>query len=278
MMRIWFKGGLVDGDIALSPFDRGFTLGDGLFETMLVLNGVALSRHDHIARLAASAAELGIACPHDEIAYAVTVLCREVQSHHVLRLTLTRGAAGRGLAADTGDFTFVATLQPFNPALMFQPMGLRLVSVRRNETSAASRIKTTSYMDQILAAREARQVSDDEALMLNTRGMLACATIGNVFLSFGNTLVTPALDQGILPGIMRKTVLDVAAAAGLATEERAVAAAELEKADGVFLTNALRFLCPSSRHARQDYSPLVEALCAAATAECGADPRQPVGA
>lgn len=273
MKRVWFKGRLVEGDIALSPFDRGLTLGDGLFETMLVLNGVALDAEGHLARLAASAERLGITYPRDEITASVSALCRDMVPHHVLRLTLTRGSAGRGLATDTDDFTYVATLQPFIAGVMFQPMAFRLVSVCRNDTSDASRMKTTSYMDQILAAREAQEESPDEPLMLNTRGRLASATIGNIFLAFGDRLVTPSLDQGILPGIMRGNVLAVAADAGFAIEERPVEAIELEKADGVFLTNALRFLCPSLHHARQDFAGLVDRLCARAKADCGLDPR-----
>lgn len=276
MKRIWYRGGLVDGDIALSPFDRGLTLGDGLFETMLVLNGVALDLPQHLARLVASAQHLGMACPHGEIAASVAALSKDVITHHVLRLTLTRGSAGRGLATDTEDFSYVATIQPFNPALMFQPIALTLVSICRNDTSDASRLKTTSYMDQILAAREAQAESSGEALMLNTKGNLASATIGNIFLAFGDRLVTPSLDQGILPGIMRANVLAVAANAGFAVEERPVTASELERADGVFLTNALRFLCPSLRHPRQDFAPLIDRLCAAAKAQCGVDPRDAV--
>ncbi len=274
MKRIWHRGGLMEGDIALSPFDRGLTLGDGLFETMLVLNGVALDLPQHLARLAASAECLGISFPQGEIAASVAALCKDVIAHHVLRLTLTRGSAGRGLATDTDDFTYLATLQPFNAALMFQPMALTLVSVCRNDTSDAARMKTTSYMDQILAAREAQSESASEALMPNTKGNVASATIGNVFLTFGDRLVTPSLDQGILPGIMRANVLALAGSAGFAVEERPVAAIELEKADGVFLTNALRFLCPSPRHSRQDFAPLVDRLCAAAESQCGVDPRQ----
>ncbi len=274
MKRVWFKGQLTDGDIALSPFDRGLMLGDGLFETMLVVNGVALGQRQHLARLHASADRLGIAFPGKEIADSVAALCRDITSHHVLRLTLTRGSAGRGLAVDTDDATYLATLQPFNAAVMFQPMDFMLVSVCRNETSEASRMKTTSYMDQIIAAREAQAETAAEALMLNTRGMLASATIGNIFLCFGDRLVTPSLDQGILPGIMRANVLAHAPAAGFAVEERPVAPHELEKADGVFLTNALRFLCPSRRHSRQDFSALIDRLCAAARTDCGVDPRQ----
>ena len=273
MKRVWFKGGVVAGDIALSPFDRGLTLGDGLFETMLVLNGVALDLDDHLQRFSKSADVLGIAFPRDEIAASVAVLCNGVIDHHVLRLTLTRGSAGRGLATDTDDFTYVATVQPFNAALMFQAIELCLVSVCRNDTSVASRHKTTSYIDQILAAREAQEDSTAEPLMCNTRGKLASASIGNVFLSFGQRLVTPSLDQGILPGIMRKNVIALAGKAGFTVEERPVEPSELERADGVFITNSLRFLATSPRHARTDFAVLVEALCAAARVDCGVDPR-----
>lgn len=273
MKRVWFKGGLVEGDIALSAFDRGLTLGDGLFETMLVLNGVALDLANHLQRFSNSADMLGIAFPRDEIAASVATLCAGVMDHHVLRLTLTRGSAGRGLATDTDDFTYVATVQPYNAALMFQPVELCLVSVCRNETSVASRLKTTSYMDQILAAREAQETGAAEPLMCNTKGALASASIGNVFLAFGNKLVTPSLDQGILPGIMRRKVIAQAAQAGFTVEERPVDPVEMENADGVFITNSLRFLSPSSRHARREFTGLVDALCASAKAGCGVDPR-----
>lgn len=273
MKRVWSRGGLIEGDISLSPFDRGLTLGDGLFETLLVLNGVALGWADHLRRFAKSAEVLGITFPRDEIAASVAALCAGVVDHHVLRLTLTRGAAGRGLAVDTDDFSYVATLQAFNAAAMFQPLDLRLVSICRNDTSSASRLKTTSYIDQILAAREAQANSPDEPLMCNTKGKIACASIGNVFLSFGKRLVTPSLDQGILPGIMRKTVIALAGEAGFSMEERPVDPLELEKADGVFITNSLRFLAPSRRHTRANFSALVEALCATAKAECSIDPR-----
>jgi branched-chain amino acid aminotransferase len=273
MKRAWFKGRLMEGDIALSPFDRGFTLGDGLFETMLVLNGVALDLVDHLQRFANSAKVLGIVFPRDEIAASVVALCDGVTDHHVLRLTLTRGSAGRGLAADTDGFTYVATVQPYNAAMMFQPVELCLVSVCRNDTSDASRLKTTSYIDQILAAREAQEDSAAEPLMCNTKGALASASIGNVFLSFGQRLVTPSLDQGILPGIMRKNVIALAGKAGFAVEERPVDPSELETADGVFITNALRFLAASPLHERTDYATLIDVLCAAAKADCGVDPR-----
>ncbi len=273
MMRVWFKGGLVADGLTLSPLDRGLTLGDGLFETLLVHNGVALWHNEHLARFKNSAAELGMAFPEQEIAASVAALCKEATKHHVLRLTLTRGASGRGLASETDDFSYFATLQPFDPGLMFQPVDLTLVSVCRNETSPASRLKVTSYMDQILAAREAAARKCDDALMLNTKGNVACSTIGNVFLIKGNHLITPALDQGILPGIMRAVVLGLAESEGFIVEERAVAATELDKSGGVFTTNSLRFLRPAKGYAGSRHEPLIERLCAAAKMQSGADLR-----
>ncbi|MFO1032594.1 MAG: aminotransferase class IV [Hyphomicrobiales bacterium] len=274
MKRIWHKGALAGETIAISPFDRGLTLGDGLFETLLVLNGVALDAPEHVERLKAGAAELGIVFPEPEITASISALSEGVKSHHVLRLTLTRGSAGRGLATDTDDYTYLATLQPANAALMFQPMEFALGSVCRNETSPAARLKTTSYMDAIMAAREVQAETSAEPLMCNTHGKLASASIGNIFLCFGQTLVTPSRDQGILPGIMRQKVIGLSGKAGFTVEERPVEPHELERADGVFLTNALRFLCPSRRHGRTDFTSLIEPLCAAAKAACGVDPRR----
>jgi branched-chain amino acid aminotransferase len=273
-MTTWFQGQIVSGSLPISAFDRGLTLGDGLFETLLVHEGCALWQHEHLLRFKTSADELGMTYPEVEIAASIAALCRAARGHHVLRLTLTRGSAGRGLASDTSDFTYFASLQPFDTQLMFQPVDLMMfASIRRNETSPATRLKTTSYMDQILAARKATQAGFDDGLMLNSQGNIACSTIGNVFLIEGNRLITPSLDQGILPGIMRGVLMVAAAQAGFNVEERAIPSSEGKQADGLFTTNSLRFIRPAKRYGEHNYDALMELLCAAAKAQTGIDPR-----
>jgi branched-chain amino acid aminotransferase len=276
---VWFNGALTDGPLALDRSDRGLLLGDGLFETILVLNQKPLWGNMHFARLESGAQELGIPFDRDGLDDAVAeVLDEAPRSHQVLRVTLTRGSGVRGLGADGARPSLLITLDPFDPALMFQPVSLVTASVRRNPQSVSARLKTLSYVDNIAAAREAAAQGAEDALLLNTKGHAACSTIANLFLLKGGTLVTPARDQGILTGVMRQALVHTAARLGLAVEERVVKPAELKKADAVFLTNSLRFIRPVTALdgralATADLSKLGDSLCATARLQCGHDPR-----
>jgi branched-chain amino acid aminotransferase len=272
-MRVWFDGKIGDGRINLDPADRGLTLGDGLFETILVLNGVALWSKEHLQRFEDAARELGIVYPADEIARAVLELCAISREAHVLRLTLTRGSGARGLAADTGHSTLIGTLVPFDTKLMFGVVRPEVVRVARNELSPASRLKTLSYIDQVLAAREAQAMGYDEAIMLNSKGHLACSSIGNIFLVNGKTLITPSLNQGVLPGIVRGVILRGAGALGYKVEERAVPLWELGEADGAFVTNSLRLLRPIPGYQQTKFDGLAQLICDMIKQQCGLDPR-----
>lgn len=279
MSRAWFNGALIDGPLPLDRGDRGLLLGDGLFETILVVNRKPLWGNMHFLRLEAAAHELGMGFDRDALDDALDELLADApKAHQVLRVTLTRGSAVRGLGASGGSPSLLLTLDPFDPALMFKPVALSTTAIRRNPASIASRFKTLSYIDNVAAAREAVSRGTEDALMLNTRGKLACSTIANIFLLKGRTLVTPARDQGILTGIMRQALIHSATRLGYTTEERAVGKTELRQADAVFLTNSLRFIRPVTALdgkplAEGDLSPLVATLCEAARLQCGHDPR-----
>ena len=279
MTGVWFNGAIAEGSIAIDPHDRGLTLGDGLFETILVLNRSALWGNMHLARLQSSAQELGIPFERHQLDDAMAeLLSKADRSHHVLRITLTRGSAGRGLAGTGAKPSLLLTLDRFDPGLMFLPVALITASVRRNPSSPAARLKTLSYIDNVAAAREASARGMEDALLLNSDGRVACSTIANVFILKGQKLVTPARDQGILTGVIRQALLASAHHLGLVTEERAVKPAELLKADAVFLTNSLRFVRPvkSLDHqplAAGDLAPLIDSLCESARLQCGSDPR-----
>ena len=240
MKRLWFNKGLVTGKLSLSAQDRGLTLGDGLFETLAVNKGVALWRFEHIERMRKAASEMGIPFPETEIENAIDALTHRTKDHHVLRLTLTRGEGGRGLAGDIAKPTLIGTLQPFDENLRFQPVSIVTAKVRRNLHSPSSRMKTTSYIDNILAAREAHSAGVEDALMLNTAGRISCTSIGNLFLEVEGELVTPSLSEGILPGITREAVIRLARQAGIGMREKQVKPADVVKADFVFVTNSLR--------------------------------------
>ncbi|MEI7600496.1 MAG: aminotransferase class IV [Aestuariivirga sp.] len=279
MSRTWFNGALIDGPLEVARGERGLLLGDGLFETMLVLNRTPLWGNMHLARLEAAAHELGLGFHRDSLDDAIAEILDGIPKlHHVLRVTLTRGSAARGLAAVGGSSSLLLMLDAFDAAMMLKPVALSSTAIRRNPASVSCRLKTLSYIDNIAAAREASSHGVEDALMLNTAGNVACTTIANVFLLKGKALITPARDQGILTGVTRQTLLHSAAHLGLKPEERVVKPGELKDADAVFLTNSLRFIRPVTALDREplaqaDLAPLVRALCEAARLQCGHDPR-----
>ncbi|WGD31763.1 aminotransferase class IV [Ancylobacter sp. WKF20] len=227
----------------LSSEDRGFTLGDGVFDTALVLDGRMLARERHVGRLMAATDVIGIEVARGAVESAIDAALTGAPM--ILRTTVTRGIAARGLwPASTGAPTVVTATAPWSPALIGQPARLITATGRRNEFSPTANLKTLGYLDHILAAREAAQAGVDDALILNTRGNVACATIGNVVAVIGDALVTPALHEGCLPGIVRTLLIEAAPALGLAVEERALAPRELADARAVFLTNSVRLIRP----------------------------------
>ncbi|MCK0209180.1 aminotransferase class IV [Starkeya koreensis] len=229
--------------ITVSIEDRGFTLGDGVFDTALALDGRVFARTRHVDRLIAASTAIGIAVERALVEKAIDAALTDKPS--ILRTTLTRGSAARGLwPASTGAPTIAVTTAPWSPSLLGQPARLITASGRRNEFSPTANLKTLGYLDHILAAREAATAGVDDALILNTRGRVACTTIANLFVLIAGRLITPSLSEGCLPGIMRALVIEAAPALGLAVEERPLAPAALIGADAVFLTNSVRFLRP----------------------------------
>ena len=279
MSRVWFNGAMTEGPLMVDARDRGLTLGDGVFETLMVLNRSPLWANMHLARFQAAALELGLPFDRMIVDDAIAeVVGGAGTGHHVLRITLTRGSGSRGLAGNGATPSLLLSLDPFDAALMFQPLALVTATVRRNPASPASRLKTTSYIDNIMAAREAAARGMEDALMLNGEGRACCSTIANLFMLKGETLSTPSRDQGILTGVMRQALLASAQHLGFDTEERAIAPAELLNADAVFLTNSLRFIRPVRALDHQplataDVSRLIDALCDSARLQCGLDPR-----
>ncbi|QFR32766.1 aminotransferase class IV [Ancylobacter sp. TS-1] len=254
--------------------DRGFTLGDGVFDTALALNGTVFARARHLDRLMAAGEAIGIAAERARIEKAIDAALKPAPT--ILRTTLTRGSAARGLwPTSTGTPTVVVTTTPWSPALLGQPARLVTASGRRNEFSPTANLKTLGYLDHILAAREAASAGVDDALILNTQGRVACTTIANLFVLIAGRLITPSLGEGCLPGIMRALVIEAAPALGLAVEERPLSPAALIGADAVFLTNSVRFIRPvrsvnGALLARDGaVDALMEALAAQVARECG---------
>jgi branched-chain amino acid aminotransferase len=244
MMRVWQNGRIIIPEEAhVSIADRGVLLGDGLFETMAVHNGRVLDLDAHLERLASGLGVLGFVVAVD-LAKLRAGIARYIAAEEapcaVLRVTVTRGAGPRGLAPpEPPRPTIFMTLSPM-PAARKTPLSLHVATVtRRNEHSPLSRIKALPYLDNVLALSEARAQGADDALLLNTRGTIACATVANVFVIREGRLETPPVSDGALPGTVRALVLCLAKQAGFAGIEISLDVGSLAAADHVFLTNSI---------------------------------------
>lgn len=220
--------------------DRGLLLGDGLFETLLAVDGGIAHLAAHLDRMAAGCAVLGLPFEREAAQRAVQT-ATPAKGRYAIRLTLTAGSGGRGLdRPDAPSVRLFATAAPSVPVTT--PATMIVANARRNEGSPTSRLKTLSYLDNVLARGEARAAGVDEAVMLNNRGEVACAAAANlVWLSEGR-LFTPRLDCGVLAGITRARLL-----AAERVEEVAVGIAALDRAEAVVLTNSLIGARPVAR-------------------------------
>jgi branched-chain amino acid aminotransferase len=231
-MTAWLNGKLVT-EAAISPEDRGFTLGDGLFETIRVARGTACHLDRHWRRLRAGAARLGITLDHDDAALSAAV-AQLAGGDAVVRVTLTRGPAPRGLLPpDRTQPTLLITAVPLPPPL---PPARLIVArtTRRNEFSPLARIKSLNYLDSILARQEAAARGADDALLLNSQSRVAEATAANLFLLIDGQALTPPVTDGALPGIRREILLE----RGI-LRERSLTLADLDRAEEMMLGNSL---------------------------------------
>ena len=233
-MKVFWGGQLVAASKARVDFvDRGLTMGDGLVETIAVRDGRAARLNAHLIRLRDGADIIGLNVPlgDQELSAALQdVIDANGISEGILRLTLTRGllppVPAQPSLLITGAAQDETTAKGVNAVIA--------TVTRRNEHSPLSGIKTIGFLDEILAAREAALRGADEALLLNSSGNLAEATVANLFLVIDGGTVTPPVIDGALPGVMRAEVIKVLAAA-----ERTLKPADLAIASEAFLTNSL---------------------------------------
>ena len=245
--------------------DRGLLLGDGLFETLLWTDGGLPHLDAHLARMAAGCEALGLPAFDPEQARALCLAApgqaglAEVRA--AVRLTLTAGSGGRGLDRPAAPVPRLAAKAAAAPPVT-TPVDLVLAKTRRNEGSPAARLKTLSYLDNVLARAEAKAAGADEAVMRNNHGDLVCATAANLFWVAGGSLYTPALHCGVLNGLARGRVIEAARALDVDVHEVASDAEALDEAEAVFLTNSLIGVRPARRFEGETFGPhaLVERL------------------
>lgn len=239
---VWLNGEMVrPEDAVVSVFDHGFTVGDGVFETLKVVGGRPFAVRRHVERLHRSAQGLGIDVPltHASLRRVVDeVVAAAGLDLARLRITLTAGVTPLGSGRSGAQPTLVVAAGPLTP----WEADTTAVSVPwpRNDRSPVAGVKTTSYAESVVALVEARKVGATEAILPNTRGNLCEGTGSNVFVVLGGRLITPPLMAGCLAGVTRALVLELLPDA----DEDDLPFAALEEADEVLLTSTTRDVQP----------------------------------
>ena len=207
-MKVWVDGQLTDAAQArISPFDHGFTVGDGVFETCKVVVGVPFALTRHLQRLDRSAAGLGLPAPdHERVRAAIASLLEAEPDAGRLRITYTGGVSPLG--SDRGDAGPTLVLAAAPEGRWETTTSVSTVPWPRNERSAVAGLKTTSYAENVVALARAHAEGSSEAIFANTAGSLCEGTGSNIFVVVDGRLLTPPLSSGCLAGVSRELLLE----------------------------------------------------------------------
>ncbi len=268
MQWLYLNGSLVRRDEAtISVLDPAVIHGRALIETFRSHGGRVFRLAQHFERLCSGAPVLGLTIPLalPDLEEAVAdVLARNEAPDARLRLTVSAGADPRMLRPskhggesvlrepqDEREGTIILTADPLTdsaPELYERGMHATIADVRRNETSPLSRVKCAAgLLDGVLARERAREAGFDEAIILNTHGLVAESTVSNVFVVSKGRLLTPTIESGALPGVTRAAVIDLARESGIEAAETKLTLNGLRTSDEAFLTNSVVGVMPLTR-------------------------------
>jgi branched-chain amino acid aminotransferase len=243
-VRVWVNGRLLDHpeQPALSALDHGVTVGDGVFETVKIVDDQPFALTRHLGRLSASAAGLGL--PQVDDAVVRNAIDEVMRGQHLalgrLRLTWTGGHAPLGSGRGDGPCTLTVVADAMSPP--DRTTAVATVPWVRNDRSAVTGLKTTSYAENVVALAYARERGASEAIFANTRGQLCEGTGSNIFVVTDGALLTPPLESGCLAGISRALVLEWCGA-----REAALSMEVLERAGEICLASTTRDIQPVHR-------------------------------
>jgi len=252
-LKIYISGKYYDKENAkVSVYDHGFLYGDGVFEGMRSYGGKVFRLKQHLDRLWASAKAIWLKIPMTPEALAAAVnetLATNGITDGYIRLVVTRGAGALGLdpnRCSDPQVIIIADHIQLYPKEMYEK-GLEIItaSTIRNHSAALSpRIKSLNYLNNIMAKIEGLQAGCVEALMLNAKGEVAECTGDNIFIVRGGRLLTPPIDAGILEGITRDAVIELAEAAGIPVQQIPLTRHDIFIADECFLTGSAAEIIP----------------------------------
>jgi branched-chain amino acid aminotransferase len=253
MTKIYINGKLYDkADAKISVYDHGLLYGDGVFEGIRVYNGKVFRLREHVERLYESARHIQLEIPisREKMAEAInsTVLANGRQEGYI-RALVTRGAGSLGLdpgkTSDPQVIIIVEDIALYPRELYDRGLDIITAGTIRNHPDALNpRIKSLNYLNNIIAKMEAIQAGCLEALMLNHKGEVSECTGDNIFIIKRGTLKTPPLDAGILEGVTRNAVLELARAVQMPVQEVALTRHDIYTADECFLTGTAAEVIP----------------------------------
>ena len=252
-LKIYINGRLYDKeDAKISVYDHGLLYGDGVFEGLRSYGGRVFRLDEHLQRLweSAQAIRLQIPIPREQLAKAVVdTLATNGISDGYIRLVVTRGAGTLGLdpnrTSDPQVIIITDYISLYPKELYDKGLEIVTVSIPRNHPAALSpRIKSLNYLNNILAKLEGLQAGCSEALMLNHKGEVAECTGDNIFLVRDGELLTPPVDAGILEGVTRDAVIELAREAGIKVHEITLTKHDVYIADECFLTGTAAEVIP----------------------------------
>ena len=236
----------------ISVLDRGFTHGDGLFETMRVYSGKIFRLEHHLDRLFQSARSILIELPitRNEIRSAIyAALKLNGLSNSIVRLTVTRGELDSGLNVDySSPPTIVILVKPvkaISKKTYKEGIGIKLYKKSAIRTQGISnKIKSCNYLSNIILRENALKENFFEAILLDHNHNVTEGTISNIFIIKNNQLKTPITNEFVLSGIIRQAILDLCLENNIPFKEDLITERELYEADELFLTNSAIEILP----------------------------------
>lgn len=259
-MTVFVNGAFVAGDGAIAADDRAFLVGDGVFETLRLINAAPIFLEAHLARLRRGLGVLGIPGPDGlgELRATLAALAERNGASDgaaAARITISSGSGPRGLAPPRAPSpNLVLSVGAYAPRT--SPALIALTKRRRLSTASTTSFKAIgAYAENILAETDAAAAGAEHGVLLNEHDRIACASAANIFIvTADGALVTPALSEGAMPGIVRAVVLAEARYLEIPTEETTIEPDQLMTGE-VFLTNSLIGLRPARLHGSPDHPP-----------------------
>lgn len=253
-MKVYIDGQFYDKkDAKISVYDHGLLYGDGVFEGIRVYHGKVFRLREHVERLFDSAKAIGIKCPwtQRQVGQVILDTVKNSPGCEYLRPLITRGIGNLGIDArkcpKPSLIVIADTISLYDPKCYEEGLKVATVATMRNHPAATNaRVKSLNYLNNVMARMEATLSNCDEALMLNNKGDISECSGDNIFLVRKGELLTPSIDAGILDGITRRCVIDLARKAGITVREMTLSRFDVFIADECFLTGTAAEIVPVS--------------------------------